>query len=142
MYVTTWLVPGTVQSFREYSVIAFRDYISKSTYWCGLKKSENSVVFTKKMTWKGQVSSKKSCLWRVKQISKKPKCINQYCEDFLGIVWDCVDLIKLCVFTPTHPVWSPVIIRLVVMTQISQCKSEALVTILIIYSHKNKIMWC
>ena len=28
----------------------------------------------------------------------------QYCEDFLGIVWDCVDLIKLCVFTPTHPV--------------------------------------
>ena len=50
-------------------------------------------------------------------ISKKPKCITQYCEDFLGIVWDCVGLIKLCVFTPTHPVWSPVIIWLVVMTK-------------------------
>ena len=34
-------------------------------------------------------------------ISKKPNCITQYCEDFLGIVWDCVGLIKLCVFTPT-----------------------------------------
>ena len=52
MYVTTWLVPGTVQSFREYSVIAFRDYMSKSTKQCSLKKSENSVVFAKKMTWK------------------------------------------------------------------------------------------
>ena len=49
MYVTTWLVPGTVQTFREYSVIAFRDYMSKSTNRCGLKKGENSVVFAKKM---------------------------------------------------------------------------------------------
>ena len=52
MYVTTWLVPGIVQTFREYSVIAFRDYMSKSTNRCGLKKGENSVVFAKKMTWK------------------------------------------------------------------------------------------